>query len=172
MGQVHSTPINVNELTIDRFSYSREIGAKRKLEHPFIDLMATLNSTKKALILSKDKQGSLIGAMLVVISEDKDIWIDRFCVKEEYRGKGIGKAMMQEVENFAFQNNLRLRVSTFDFQAPDFYKRCGYKEDCTIKDYIIFKEFNGRTSIDLIFFSLTPCENYQTIINSNQKIKK
>jgi len=66
-----------------------------------------------------------------------DWWgIEYLFVKEESRGQGIGSKLLQEVESEAKKRNCQFAfVNTYQFQAPDFYKRHGYKEVFTLQDY-------------------------------------
>jgi len=57
-------------------------------------------------------------------------------VKEELRGQGIGSKLLQQAETEAKNRNCRFAfVNTYQFQAPDFYKRYGYKEVFSLQDY-------------------------------------
>ena len=59
-----------------------------------------------------------------------------FICKEELRGQGIGSKLLQQAETEAKNRNCRFAfVNTYQFQAPDFYKRHGYKEVFTLQDY-------------------------------------
>lgn len=59
------------------------------------------------------------------------LWVD-----ERYRGRGLGSALLAEVERIAAEAHCTLiHLDTFDFQAKDFYLRHGYEvfgvlEDC------------------------------------------
>jgi GNAT superfamily N-acetyltransferase len=51
------------------------------------------------------------------------IWI-----QEEARGLGLGGQLMQRAEEEAKRRSCRyIRLSTSDFQSPDFYHKLGYK---------------------------------------------
>ena len=57
--------------------------------------------------------------------------IDYVCVDENYRGKGIGKKLLDYSEEYARNNNaiyLQLTCSTFRTSAHRLYKKCGYKK--------------------------------------------
>lgn len=62
--------------------------------------------------------------------------IDVLWVKEEYRNKGYGTALLADVENAAKRMNCKIsHLDTFDFQAKDLYEKLGYQvfgvlEDC------------------------------------------
>jgi len=74
-------------------------------------------------IYVEDEKGNLLAGL---IAETFGNWleIEYLFVKEELRGQGIGSRNCR----FAF-------VNTYQFQAPDFYKRHGYKEVFTLQDY-------------------------------------
>ena len=55
---------------------------------------------------------------------------------EELRGQGIGSKLLEQAENEAKKRNCQFAfVNTYQFQAPDFYKRHGYKEVFRLQDY-------------------------------------
>lgn len=57
-----------------------------------------------------------------------EVYIDDLIVLEKRRGKGIGMKLMQEVENHFKDKNLNnINLVTNAFQAPEFYKKCGFE---------------------------------------------
>ena len=58
----------------------------------------------------------------------EEVHIGDLVIYEEYRNKHIGTKLMQAVEEYfknkGFEN---IKLSTYGFQAPEFYKKCGYK---------------------------------------------
>ena len=62
--------------------------------------------------------------------------IEYLFVKEHLRGQGIGSQLLQRAESEAKKRNCRFAfVNTYQFQAPAFYQKYGYKEVFTLKDY-------------------------------------
>lgn len=59
---------------------------------------------------------------------------DRFCVKKEYRGKGIGTSLLQQLESKAFTQGYRCSVLSAEKTAITFYEACGYT---VISDYYL-----------------------------------
>ena len=56
-------------------------------------------------------------------------YVSTVFVDEEYRHKGIGKALLEKVEEKAVQLGAKLiRLDTFDWQGRDFYNALGYEE--------------------------------------------
>ncbi len=54
-----------------------------------------------------------------------DIWVDR-----SIRGKGYGKKLITELENrFKGKGFNNINLVTSAFQAPDFYKKCGFEAE-------------------------------------------
>lgn len=60
------------------------------------------------------------------------LWVDT-----RHRGSGLGSRLLAEAERAgrAARDCTRSRVWTWDFQAPEFYKRHGYDVVCVIPDY-------------------------------------
>jgi ribosomal protein S18 acetylase RimI-like enzyme len=63
------------------------------------------------------------------------IYIHLLSIKEEYRGKGIGKELMKFPLDIAKQRGIKLlEVGTAEFQARGFYEKLGYSVVYTRKD--------------------------------------
>lgn len=57
-------------------------------------------------------------------------------VSEEWRGQGIGSRLLARAEAEAVAKGAKYAfVDTFDFQAPDFYRRHRYQEVFRLTDY-------------------------------------
>ena len=80
----------------------------------------------------------------------KEIHISDLIVLEEYRNKKVGTKLVKAVEDFyndkGFEN---INLTTYDFQAPEFYKKCGFKvefirenkENSKLNKYFLVKYF-------------------------------
>ncbi|MDQ1143849.1 ribosomal protein S18 acetylase RimI-like enzyme [Bacillus sp. SORGH_AS 510] len=56
-------------------------------------------------------------------------FVDVLWVDESLRGQGKGQELIQIAETFAREKGCTLmRLETFSFQAPEFYKKLGFKE--------------------------------------------
>lgn len=89
-------------------------------------------------------------------------------VSENLRGQGIGSRILKETENETLKRGCKYAfVDTFNFQAPEFYKKHGYEEVFMLNEYpiqghgiIIQKNWNGEgtgtMSEGTVF--LTACE--------------
>ncbi len=55
-------------------------------------------------------------------------YVDLLFVDEKYRGRSIGKKLLQEAENWAKKKGCRnINLNTITFQAPGFYRKRGYQ---------------------------------------------
>jgi GNAT superfamily N-acetyltransferase len=75
-----------------------------------------------------DDAGSLLGGC---VGNTVDVWhwltIDTMWVDPSHRGGGLGRRLLTEVEDQARERGCRwAKLNTWEFQAPDFYERCGY----------------------------------------------
>ncbi len=69
---------------------------------------------------------NIIGA-LTGYTAFSEIYIDDLLVLPEYRNQGIGRKLLHYVEeHFKDQNFTNINLVTNEFQAPEFYKKCGY----------------------------------------------
>ena len=83
----------------------------------------------------EDDSGELLAGL---VAETFGNWleIEYLFVKEDLRGQGIGSQLLQQAESEAKKRNCRFAfVNTYQFQAPAFYQKHGYKEVFTLKDY-------------------------------------
>ena len=83
----------------------------------------------------EDEHGRLLAGL---VAETFGNWleIEYLFVKEDLRGQGIGSQLLQQAESEAKKRNCRFAfVNTYQFQAPAFYQKYGYKEVFVLKDY-------------------------------------
>ena len=106
------------------------------------DLIRSYNRSKREAaereplnIYVEDDSGQLMAGL---VAETFGNWleIEYLFVKEELRRQGIGTQLLQQAESEAKKRNCRFAfVNTYQFQAPAFYQKYGYKEVFTLKDY-------------------------------------
>lgn len=78
-----------------------------------------------------DMAGGLAGHTWTTWLHVTYLWVD-----ERYRGTGLGSRLLAEAEATAGGRGCRAaRLETWDFQAPDFYRKQGYEVACVIPDY-------------------------------------
>ena len=106
------------------------------------NLIRTYNRSKREAVESEplnlyieDENGQLMAGL---VAETFGNWleIEYLFVKEDLRGQGIGSQLLYQAESEAKKRNCRFAfVNTYQFQAPAFYQKYGYKEVFTLKDY-------------------------------------
>lgn len=77
-------------------------------------------------LISKNNNDDIIGT-LTAYTAFSEIYIDDLWVDPHYRGQGIGSTLLKSLEsrfNGKGYNNINLVTS--QFQAPNFYKKCGF----------------------------------------------
>jgi len=96
------------------------------------------------------KENDKIIALITGHSYYKEVYIGDLIVLEQYRNKHIGTQLLQVVEDYykdkGFDN---MNLTTYEFQAPDFYKKCGFdvefirenKENSKLNKYFLVKHF-------------------------------
>jgi len=86
-------------------------------------------------LLVRNDQGEILGGLY---GRFFYLWlfIELLSVPEEARGEGMGSKLMGMAEDLARKKEcLGIWLDTFDFQAPEFYKKLGYSELGQIVDY-------------------------------------
>jgi len=94
--------------------------------------------TKKQVYIASNKNGKCIGFIGVIENGCfcKFSYLSILSVKKRYRGKGIGKALVDKFEAIGFEKADRvfILVSDFNKAAQKFYRRFGYKKVGNIPD--------------------------------------
>ena len=86
-------------------------------------------------IYVEDEQGNLLAGMAAE-TFGKWLEIEYLYVSEDLRGQGIGSEILCKAEQEARERKCKHSfVNTFRFQAPEFYKKHGYKEVFALKEY-------------------------------------
>ncbi len=68
---------------------------------------------------------------------DRSGYIELIGIKNTYRGRGIGKALMEFVEKEFNPDDIFLLVSDFNKEAQKFYEKLGFVKIGEIKDYVV-----------------------------------
>ncbi|MGW3648161.1 GNAT family N-acetyltransferase [Streptomyces sp. NPDC000878] len=83
-----------------------------------------------------DAKGELAGG---VVGHTWTTWlhVTYLWVDTPHRGSGLGSRLLAEAEHKAHEERActHARLETWDFQAPDFYRKQGYEVVCVIPDY-------------------------------------
>ncbi len=86
-------------------------------------------------IYVEDEQGNLMAGM---VAETFGNWleIEYLYVREDLRGQGVGSRILKMAEKESRERRCKYSfVDTFNFQAPKFYEKHGYKEVFSLKKY-------------------------------------
>ena len=86
-------------------------------------------------IYLEDEQGNLVAGM---VAETFGNWleIEYLYVGDDLRGQGIGSKILEMAENESRNRGCKYSfVDTFNFQAPKFYEKYGYKEVFALEKY-------------------------------------
>lgn len=76
--------------------------------------------------LPAEENGKIVG-ILIGYTAFSETYVDNVIVHEKFRGQGIGRMLLQKLEEyFEGPNYTNINLITNEFQAPDFYKKCGY----------------------------------------------
>lgn len=85
--------------------------------------------------LVRDEQDEIVGGLYGRVFF-RWLYIELLVVPEQARGQGTGSTLMQMAEELAREKNcVGIWLDTFDFQAPEFYRRHGFTEVGQIDDY-------------------------------------
>ncbi|MEK8129462.1 GNAT family N-acetyltransferase [Paenibacillus filicis] len=82
----------------------------------------------------KAEDGRVVGGLLAALCwnwvEVHILWVD-----ESLRGQNYGSRLLQQIEQIAREKACTLiKLDTFSFQAPDFYRKHGYSEFGVLED--------------------------------------
>lgn len=84
---------------------------------------------------AKDESGALIGGVLACSVLWNVLYVETVWVREDCRGKGIAAGLLDAVEKEAISCGCYMaQLDTFDFQAREFYEKCGYQVFGTLED--------------------------------------
>jgi ribosomal protein S18 acetylase RimI-like enzyme len=118
---------------------------------------------KKFSLIVKNTNGNVIGA-LTAYTAYSEIYVDDMWVDPSCRKSGLGRKLLETLENrFKDKGYNNINLVTSQFQAPDFYKKCGFEVE-----FVRENKHNPKlTKIFFIkYFNKTP--QYQGILKENQ----
>ncbi|QOZ65553.1 GNAT family N-acetyltransferase [Bradyrhizobium arachidis] len=122
---------------------------------PTISVERTIGTTKKAVLAglgayNDEKFGKQkVKSIAVALKDGRKIvggivghlwstvlFIQYFWIERKQRGKGHGTKLIAAIEDEARRlGAIRVHVDTMSFQAPGFYRSCGYEEFGTLDGY-------------------------------------
>jgi GNAT superfamily N-acetyltransferase len=93
------------------------------------------DSSQPLCFVLREPDGTIAGG---VIGETHYGWlfVNLMWIKEELRGQGYGSRLLTMAEDEARQRGAgHAYLDTFSFQAPGFYRRCGYEVFGTLEGF-------------------------------------
>lgn len=82
---------------------------------------------KRFSLVLYDDQEAIIG-VINAYTAFAEIYVDDIWVDSNHRGKGYGSTLLKELENmFEGKGFNNINLCTSKFQAPEFYKKCGFE---------------------------------------------
>ena len=79
--------------------------------------------------VAKDDEGQLLGA-ITGRAYYNEVHIGDLIISKDHRKSGIGSKLVQAVENaYTGKGYEKITLTTFGFQAPEFYKKLGYETE-------------------------------------------
>lgn len=82
----------------------------------------------------KDEAGKVLGGLLGVVCWNW-VEVDILWVDPAYRKQGYGNRLLTQIEQIAAEQNCTfIKLNTFSFQAPEFYRKNGYVEYAALEN--------------------------------------
>lgn len=77
-------------------------------------------------LVIKDRRGDVVGGVITTIYR-YSMYVETLWIDEKYRKCGYGLKLMQQAEETARAHGCTMmQLDTFNYQAPDFYKKLGF----------------------------------------------
>jgi GNAT superfamily N-acetyltransferase len=92
-------------------------------------------SDYRALAITLRHRGSIVGGLIGQTYFDW-MFVAGLWIADEFRGKGFGAKVMKAAEKEAKRRGVKnVYVDTFSFQAPEFYRKLGYRKFGRLNDF-------------------------------------
>jgi GNAT superfamily N-acetyltransferase len=138
---------------VNAAEFELRIGVDPGLEDELVDRLVEYNTARSAVVRERFEPANLKSEPVHVFALGPDasllggcaarverVWrwltIDTMWVDASVRSRGIGTALLRSIEAEGARRGCRWAdVTTFDFQAPDFYRNAGYEQYGVKHDY-------------------------------------
>lgn len=133
--------------------FELQLGPDAGLEDQLVDQLVAYNKSRSTAVQERFEPANLQSEPVQVFALGPDgnlrggcvgrverVWhwltIDTMWVDETVRRQGLGSALLRSLEDEGRSRGCRWSdVTTFEFQAPDFYRKAGYVEYGVKHDY-------------------------------------
>jgi ribosomal protein S18 acetylase RimI-like enzyme len=104
-----------------------EMYRDRNSDEALARIRERISSASEITLVAKEN-GKVVGVCRVIRREDKDV-MEAIYVLPEYQRLGIGSAIWREIEKLLDSNRkIIVQVATYNTDAIEFYKRCGFRD--------------------------------------------
>ena len=104
-----------------------EMYKDRNSDEALARIRERISSASEITLVAKEN-GKVVGVCRVIRREDKDV-MEAIYVLPEYQRLGIGSAIWREIEKLLDSNRkIIVQVATYNTDAIEFYKRCGFRD--------------------------------------------
>jgi predicted GNAT family N-acyltransferase len=110
-------------LNIRNEVFTIEKGISKEIE---VDENDNLNSGYDFFIAAYNDKDA--GALRCIKASNDTVKIQRFCVLKQYRKQGIGKRILEEIENYYKANKITKLELDAKFSVCGFYEKCGFEK--------------------------------------------
>jgi N-acetylglutamate synthase-like GNAT family acetyltransferase len=105
------------------------------LEDATKDLFPDKSRTYVAFFL-RDENGRIVGGVDGNYGTFRWLYVNALWVRDDLRGRGYGTELMDRIETKAIKHGCKNAfLNTMSFQAPEFYKKHGYKVFAELEDF-------------------------------------
>jgi ribosomal protein S18 acetylase RimI-like enzyme len=104
-----------------------------------LETLAGILRNPDRLRVVAERAGAIAGCIVVSTAAPLSGYVQAVCVAPGERGHGIGRRLMEHIEEriFATGPNVFLFVSDFNAGAQAFYRRLGYRQVGEVPDFLV-----------------------------------
>ncbi|MBD5426297.1 MAG: GNAT family N-acetyltransferase [Treponema sp.] len=102
--------------------FTIEKGVPKEIE---VDALDCLNGACEHFLIRCDEKDA--GALRCTYTPENAARIQRFCVLKKYRGRGLGKTALEQLESYCRSQGCHAVELDAKLSAADFYEKCGYQ---------------------------------------------
>ena len=100
------------------------------------DKLFTDKSRTEIAFFVRDESGDIVGGVNGNYGTFGWLYVNALWVHEDQRGRGYGSKLMEKIEAEAVKHGCKNSfLNTMSFQAPEFYKKLGYRVFGELEDF-------------------------------------